>query len=371
MRTDPVEPVTLCIINYNGLTYLQEAVANLKALSTRFDEILVVDNGSSDGSLSYLETIDKITVLALPSNNGPASARNAGFLQASNDVILFQDNDITLTDGVVVALYKTLQLNTKVLLTAPRVVYKSNPDIIQFESADCHLLGMMSLRQANTRTDNAPMEITQTSSMVSACFMIDRRRWRNQSLPGKSPYNQPINNQPLFDEDFIFNLEDHDLGVRANLLGFIILAVPHATVMHGSGTEGLSYRPGRAMSATRMYCLIRNRWWIVCRYYSLRSLIILAPLMLAFELLQLMGVILKGWGKEWWRAFVDTVKHLPVLHAERKVYQALRQRADREILHTGNLPLTQAMNSGIVARSCIGLFEMLMRGYGYLVKKLL
>jgi hypothetical protein len=93
--------------------------------------------------------------------------------------------------------------------------------------------------------------------------------------------------------------------------------------------------------------------------------------MLAFELLQLMGVILKGWGKEWWRAFVDTVKHLPVLHAERKVYQALRQRADREILHTGSLPLTQAMNSGIVARSCIGLFEMLMRGYGYLVKKLL
>jgi GT2 family glycosyltransferase len=371
MTTDPVEPVTLCIINYNGLAYLQEAVANLQALSTRFDEILVVDNGSSDGSLSYLDTIDKITVLALPSNNGPASARNAGFLQARHDVILFQDNDISLTDGVVEALYKTLQMNTKVLLTVPRVVYKSHPDIIQYESADCHLLGMMILRQANTRTDLAPMEITQTSSMVSACFMIDRRRWHNLSLPGRSQHSQSVNSQPLFDEDFIFNLEDHDLGVRANLLGFSILAVPHATVKHGVGTEGLSYRPGRNTSATRMYCLIRNRWWIVCRYYSLRSLIILSPLMLAFELLQLAGVILKGWGKEWWRAFVDTIRHLPALLAERNVYQDLRQRADHEILHIGNLPLTQAMNSGIVARIGIGLFEIFMHGYGYLVKKLL
>jgi hypothetical protein len=328
----------------------------VQALSSKFNEILVVDNASTDASLAYLHTVDKITVLVLPCNTGPAGARNAGFLRAKHDVILFQDNDIRLTEGALEALYETLQQDTKVALTMPRVVYKSHPGIIQFEGADCHLLGMMSLRQANVRSDHAPMDARRTTSMVSACFMIDRRRWHNKAL---------------FDEDFIFNLEDHDLGVRANLLGLMTMAVPRATVLHGSGTEGLSYRPGREVSAKRMYCLIRNRWWIVFRYYSLRSLIILAPLLLALELLQLIGVVFKGWGYEWWRAFVDTGKRISVLHAERKKYQALRQRPDRDILYSGNLPLTQAMNSGVVTRSCIGLFEAVMHGYWYLVKKLL
>jgi len=225
---------------------------------------------------------------------------------------------------------------------------------------------MMSLRLANVRADHAPMDTTQTSSMVSACFMIDRHRWYKQAQQ-----SQASSTQPLFAEDFIFNLEDHDLGVRANLLGLLTMAVPRATVLHGSGTEGLSYRPGREVSATRMYCLIRNRWWIMFRYYSQRSLIILAPLLLAFELLHLIGVVCKGWGHEWWRAFVDTGRRLAVLHAERKIYQALRRRADRDILCSGNLPLTQAMNSGIVTRCCIGFFEAVMHGYWSLVKKLL
>ena len=66
MTTVLAEPVTLCIINYNGLAYLQEALSKVHALSSRFDEILVVDNASIDGSLAYLETIDEITVLRLP-----------------------------------------------------------------------------------------------------------------------------------------------------------------------------------------------------------------------------------------------------------------------------------------------------------------
>ena len=97
----------------------------------------------------------------------------------------------------------------------------------------------------------------------------------------------------------------------------------------------------------------------------------MSPLLLAFELLQLGGVIFKGWGREWWRAFTDTGRHLPVLHAERKSYQARRRRADRDILRVGNLPLTQAMNSDVVTHSIIRVFESIMHGYWQLVKNIL
>jgi len=350
------EPVTLCLINHNGLTYLQQAFASLKGLQTKFDEILVVDNASTDGSIAYIETLEQVNLIALSRNTGPAGARNAGYAQSKNDIILFQDNDICLTEGSAEALYNTLKQDRKTLITMPRVIYKSAPDTIQYEGANCHFLGIMLLQQANVLCSQAATAKVQTSSMVSACFMIDRSRYHNQ---------------PLFDEEFIFNLEDHDLGVRVNLLGFNTMVVPAARVLHDSGTPGLSYRPGSKVSATRMYCLIRNRWWIIWHYYSLRTLIVLAPSLLAYELLQFTGLLFKGWGREWIRAFLDTVKHISKLNDKRKTYQLQRQRIDRDILCGGNLNFTQAINSNSLTATVVKIFESFMFAYWFLAKKIL
>ena len=350
------EPVTLCLINHNGLTYLQQAFAALQSLKTTFDEILVVDNASTDGSIAYIKTLKQVNLIALSHNTGPAGARNAGYTQAKNDIILFQDNDICLTEGSVEALYNTLKQDQNTLITMPRVIYKSAPDTIQYEGANCHFLGIMQLRQANVLCSQATTETAQTSSMVSACFMINRSRYQDQTL---------------FDEEFIFNLEDHDLGVRVNLLGFNTMAVPAAMVLHDSGTPGLSYRPGNKVSATRMYCLIRNRWWIIWHYYSLRTLIILAPSLFAYELLQFIGLLFKGWGREWLRAFFDTGKHISELNNKRKIYQSQRQRADRDILRGGNLSFTGAINSSSLSRAVVKIFESFMFAYWSLAKKTL
>ena len=87
--------------------------------------------------------------------------------------------------------------------------------------------------------------------------------------------------------------------------------------------------------------------------------------------MQLIGVGIKGWGSEWVRAFVDTGKHLSTLYDERKRHQKQRLRADRDILRGGNLPLSQAMSSNILVRSGVKIFEVIMQGYWWLVKKLL
>lgn len=350
------EPVTLCLINYNGLAYLQQAFAALQSLQTKFDEILVVDNASTDGSIAYIKTLKQVNLIALSHNTGPAGARNAGYTQAKNDIILFQDNDICLTEGSAEALYNTLKQNQKTLITMPRVIYKSDPKTIQYEGANCHFLGIMQLQETNVLCSQAATITAQTSSMVSACFMIDRSHYQNQ---------------PLFDEGFIFNLEDHDLGVRVNLLGFNTMAVPAATVLHDSGTPGLSYRPGNKVSATRMYCLIRNRWWIIWHYYSLRTLIVLAPSLLAYELLQFIGLLFKGWGREWLRAFLDTARHIPQLNGKRKTYQRQRLRADCDILRGGSLTFTGAINSSSLSRAVVKIFESFMFAYWTLAKKIL
>lgn len=348
--------ISVCVINYNGLDHLKESLAALESVKTDFDEILIVDNASTDGSVEYITSLPQVRLIAMATNTGPAGARNAGFKEAKNNIILFLDNDVCLTDGVVEGLYEGLTYNEKTLVTMPCVLYRSDPDIIQYEGADCHFLGLMSLRNANVKREQAKNEAAVTSSMVSACFMIDRSR-----------YHEPL----LFDETLIFNLEDHDLGVRANLLGYNTVVVPSVAVLHGSGTAGLSYRPGIKANATRMYCLIRNRWWIIVRYFSLRTLIILSPILLLFELWQVAGLVLKGWGREWWQALVDTRRQFVRLCEERKSYQKKRQRSDADILRFAELPLTKAIGSGFVTRIFVKLFESTMYLYWHLVKGLL
>lgn len=345
-----MKAVTLCIINYNGLDYLKQAFAALRDFRDQFAEILVIDNNSSDGSLAYLRSLTDVSVIANDHNPGPGGARNTGFINAQHDLILFQDNDVELNVHTAQRLLDALQSDSRVLAVAPRVLYRQSPDLIQYDSANCHTLGLMSIRHADRPAAETPADCLSTSSLVTACFLIDRSHWRSGVL---------------FDETLIFNLEDHDFGVRANMFGYTLLVNEHATVIHGAGTGGLSWRPGYALSSKRLYCLIRNRWWILLRYYSTRTLLILLPYLILFEWLQLLAAILKGHPGTYPAAVFSTLRRLPTLLRQRRQFQRQRRKADAQILRPGPLPLTSAMRSGGIAGWIIGIFERSLERYSH------
>lgn len=347
-------PITLCIVNHNGARYLADALQAAITQSGAFAEILLVDNASTDGSIDLVRRLfPQIRTLVLNDNRGPGVARNAGFTAASSDLILFQDNDVRLQPGCVAALSAVLEAESKALAVAPRVVYEQTPEVIQYDSADCHFLGLMSLRNANCPVTQAASTRSRTTSLVTACFLIDRRRW---------PAAQ------LFDEDFIFNLEDHDFGVRANLRGLQTWVEPRAVVRHRDGTAGLSYRPGQAVASRRMYCLIRNRWLIIAKSYALRTLLLLSPVLLLYEVLQLAGLSSRGWLREWWQALGFLVRGLPLLRRKRAAVQATRRASDRELLRSGPLSFTAAVRSGRLAKLAITLLEGIANGYWKVVR---
>lgn len=328
--------MTLCVINFNGAHHLETALAALAEFREQFDEILVLDNASTDNSLELLVGHSDVKTVCLARNGGPGAARNAGFRAARNNLILFQDNDVRLNVSTASRLAAALRDYPQALVAAPRVLYAHDPDRVQYDSADCHLSGMMLVRNANVPASDLDSSIQNTSSLITACFMLDRSLWRGGQL---------------FDETLLFNLEDHDLGVRACILGHDLLAVPSATVLHGSGTPDLSWRPGYQVSSTRMFCLIRNRWWIILRYFSLRSLLLLLPLLVAIECLQLAGMIMKGFGPQWLKAVWSTLKNLPRLLVQRSRYQRMRTTDDRDILKSAPLP---PKRSALLKARCSG-----------------
>ena len=348
--------VTLCIVNFNGSHYLPPALEAAQP-HAQFDEILVIDNASRDGSVELLRNrFPHCRVLQLESNRGPGGARNAGLAAAQCDWILFQDNDVRLTPGCVSTLVQALQDSPDALLVAPRVLYADDRARVQYDSADCHWLGLMMPRNANRLAALTEVRAAATSSLVTACFLIDRTRCQT----------------PLqFDERFGFNLEDHDFGVRACLEGHALLIEPHAQVLHSSGTPGLSFRPGAVVPAARVYYLIRNRWYVLTKVFALRTLAVLAPVLLLYEFAQLLGALYKGWGRSWGAALRDYFREWPRLLQERRDVQSSRRIGDARLLKGGPLPMTAAVNSALLERLLLGALQGIVSTYWLAARPLL
>jgi GT2 family glycosyltransferase len=195
-------------------------------------------------------------------------------------------------------------------------------------------------RHADRPVGATSLEPAATDSLVTACFLIDRRRWSGG---------------PLFDETFGFNLEDHDFGVRARLRGHELRVEPRALVRHGDGTAGLSHRPGGSPSADRIFYLVRNRWLVIGKSFSGRTLLLLAPAFVLFELAQLAMLTLGGMGRPWWRALVSLAGRWPSLRDDRREVQRTRRLADGALIRGGPLPFTGWVRAGSFRRLAVGI----------------
>jgi GT2 family glycosyltransferase len=334
--------ISLCIINHNGAHHLEHSLAAARCSSLQFQEIILIDNASTDSSLELVRRCyPEVEILQLERNEGPAAARNAGFRRARNDLILFLDNDVALGPRCGFELRRSLEERAGVLAAMPRVLYADRKDTIQYEGADCHFLGHMAPRRSEAPLPAAPEDPVEVNSLITACFLFDRSVWGEE---------------PPFDPTFVFNYEDHDLGIRSRVMGHRLLAVPSAVCLHGTGTPGLSYRPGGRQSELRVYCLMRNRWRIILQCFAGRTLLLAMPMFLLFEIFQLLGCARKGWLGVWCRAAGWMISHPGVTATGRRRIQAARRTADRMILQGGDIPFSRGLAEGWLQRAaCSGL----------------
>jgi GT2 family glycosyltransferase len=94
----PSEKVSLVIPCFNGAVYLPALLASLDNQTSPPDELIVVDDGSTDGSREILTSAAGITLIVHDSNRGLSEARNSGIAVAHGDLIVFVDVDTTLPE---------------------------------------------------------------------------------------------------------------------------------------------------------------------------------------------------------------------------------------------------------------------------------
>ncbi|HJU66494.1 MAG TPA: glycosyltransferase family 2 protein [Gemmatimonadaceae bacterium] len=355
--TTRAPPVSACVVNYNGEHYLARCLEALHR-TDGVDEIIVADDASTDRSVELVrECFPSARVLELPRNRGPAAARNAAFRAARNDQVLFVDNDVYVPADIATQLGRALEAYPSAAIAVPRLVRCAAPEVVQFDGAEAHFLGTHTLLHADTPLSSAPIDLRTTdTSMVSACFVIDRHRWGT---------GDP------FDESFFMYLEDHEFGFRCRALGFRIVSVPAVQCLHDSGTLGISIRQMGTYSAVRVRGLIENRWQVLVKGYQPRTLIVLGPLLLLYELAQLALVLRKGWLRHWSASVRSIAGRFPDLWKRRRELQRRRTVADRDILRGGSLPFTGHLATTGAQRAAQRVLDGAARWYWHTTRRLI
>ena len=135
-------PISVAVCNYNGEAYLDDCLSAVRGLKGGVDEILVVDNNSTDGSLSILaERHPDVRVIRMAQNNGPCPARNAGMRAAKNRWVLALDNDAVvqadalekMARAAVSATDAVSGAATPVAIVQPRSVFFSEPGRVHYD----------------------------------------------------------------------------------------------------------------------------------------------------------------------------------------------------------------------------------------------
>jgi hypothetical protein len=315
----PAANVTVGIINYNGMDVLPAALQAVRALQYPAYDVVVVDNHSTDGSPEWLrEHHPEVVCLAMPRNLGLPAARNVVLAHATGEHVLIIDNDISVAPDMLTRLMDALDSEPQAGVSHPELHDDNDPWAYHYSGGWIHFLCTLIARQKPD--PGKPREAVETFDAVSGAALLIRRA-RALEIGG-------------FDGDYFFNWEDGDFTSRMTLAGYPCLHVPAAVAGHRGKPRGTS----------NVFYQVRNRWYFMLKLYNWRTLILIAPMLLLFEILQALFLLKKGALKEYVRGNVAVVRSLPMILAKRRAFQPLKKMRDRDWLRAGRMYVPPQLN---------------------------
>ena len=327
--------VTIGVVNYNGRDVLPDTLQSIRGLDSPISEVIIVDNGSTDGSTGWIkDNYPEFRCIELGENRGPTGARNVILQEARTDLVFTMDNDISLEKDSVGRLLEVMKKVPHAAACHPELRDESDPNVSHYNGGWIHYLCASVPRSADT----GPRPEYEVFDAVSgAALLIDR----NAALRIGG-----------FDEDYFFNWEDGDFTARLTLAGYLCLNVPEAVVHHR----------GIFRKTSKVFYQVRNRWFFILKLYSWRTIIFAAPMLLIFEISQALFLILRGAVKDYIKGNVAAIRALPRILEKRKASQKIKVKRDKDWLRGGDIFIPSNLLKGEMAiyfkKAYCGLFDM-------------
>jgi GT2 family glycosyltransferase len=282
--------VTVIIPNYNGRKYLEECLNTLKLQEEVETEVIIIDNGSTDDSVSFIkDKYPEHLLIENQENQGFSQAVNQGIKASDTEYVFLLNNDTALEPDCIRNLLDCIRRDEYIFAVSSRMVRYKERDKMDDAGDEYTVLGW-TYKVGDGQSTSRYKEIRD---VFSACA-------------GAALYRRDILHKlGLFDEKFFAYLEDVDISYRARINGYRSIYCPRAVVYHHtSSTTGSRYNEWKIKLSARnnIYLAYKNMPW--------PQLLVNSPFLLLGFLIKYLFFIKRGQGKHYWEGLVEGLRTL-------------------------------------------------------------
>jgi len=310
--------ISVVVPNWNGAHLLPVCLDSLRAQTFGDFEVVVVDDGSTDGSVALVrERYPEVRVVRLSRNVGFCRAANAGLRASGGEFAALINNDTEVDPRCLEELAAVMRADPGLGICAPKMVYYDDPGTINSAGHACGPDGVVvdiGRGQPDGEWFQRPREV------LGACAGAALYRRRMLDEIG------------LFDPDFLMSYEDADLSWRAQLAGWRARYVPAAVVKHREGaSRGIGSRQAVLLG-------LRNTVHVWAKDWPLGALVRHLPALWRGWRAAGAATVRRGQGDLLPAAAAGALAQMPRMLARRRVIQgrrALRRDGFEHLLALG------------------------------------
>ncbi len=270
--------VSIVIPNFNGRHLLADCLESIRCQTYPHREVIVVDNGSTDGSVDWLRReFPDVRVIALPTNRGFAGGCNVGIRAARGEFIVTLNNDVYLEPTWLEEMVRVATGRADVGMVAARMLFSHNPCLVDSAGISVDRAGLAWHLNGGSSND-----------------LIEDEREVFGPCGGAALYRRALfDDVGTFDEDFFCYLEDVDLAWRAQAAGWRCLYAPRARAFHHHSSTAVEDSP------FKRFHLGRNKVWLIAKNYPSPAVWLYLPMILLYDVVGLLGMLLftRGGGR--------------------------------------------------------------------------
>jgi GT2 family glycosyltransferase len=341
-----LDDVAVVVTNYNGGEVLVRTLETVQAVLGEQTEVIVVDDGSEDGSLERVaHNFPGVRVVSPGGHTARMNVvRNQGLRAATKPYVFLIDNDIQITPGCVDELKRAFQSDRPVLCATPRLLDADDPDRIYSDGNQPHFLGLSGASKRNRPVSETPVTPPRPT-FGGGIMLINRERAAELDY---------------FDEGYALGwADDAEFQLRGRARGFQALHVPSAVCLHSAKDH----------AARRSYGQFYNRFRLLFTVYSVRSLILLSPILVLFELGLTGAAVAMGVSRQRFSAMRQIWRDQDEIRTRRRQIQSHRQLRDSELLSAGGVDLAGPMGRTPGLPFLTRIATGVLNGYWWLVRR--
>ena len=311
--------VSIVIVNFNGREFLRQCLLTLLDTDYPNYEVVVVDNASTDGSFAEIElsfgSDSRIKLVRNSENVGHSEGCNIGARIAKGRYIVFLDSDTEFqTENWLWELVKVMENDGTIGLAQAKLLLSEDKSRLDYVCVAVDALGTWAANYGSK--EEGLGETFEILAASSGCCIIRR---------------EVFNQVGGFDADYFIYDDDTDLSLRARLLGYRILFVPSASVIHRGGVL-------RGVSGMSLFHSSKNRMRTVLKNYELRNVWWRFSILSFFTFMVSLGffaVKKHDEAKATMKGLISPIKDLPEIWKKRLLFQSKRRVRDFELVNKG------------------------------------